>query len=91
MYATLVHGRAVINGYSGGFPRQYMVNTALLRDVAARPDAAWARLLEAGATHAIVHRAAFLNGEDGRIVEWLEGRGARRLAAFGPDVILALR
>jgi hypothetical protein len=89
-YATLLHGHRILNGYSGGVPLSYAANAGALADVTRDPDVAWSRLAGAGATHAVVHEAAYPAGRGAAVTGWLVARGARRLARFGSDEVLAL-
>jgi hypothetical protein len=38
----------------------------------------------------IVHRAAYLNGADGTVVQWLLEGGATRTGVFGTDELYAV-
>lgn len=88
VYYTTVHWKRVVNGYSGGFPRSYLVRAALFARVADQPDAAWRALRDAGTTHVIVHEAAL--ADDGATTEWLHAHGARAVQRFDTDVLYAL-
>ena len=41
MFYSTLHWRRLVNGYSGGAPREYELLTESLKDVATRPDRAW--------------------------------------------------
>ena len=71
MFYSIVHHGKLLNGYSGFFPRHYGVQALALSDVPAHATIAWDALREAGASHVIVHEAA-----------WLDDRGPRTTAAF---------
>ena len=71
MFYSIVHHGKLLNGYSGFFPRHYGVQALALSDVPAHTTIAWDALREAGASHVIVHEAA-----------WLDDRGPRTTAAF---------
>ena len=90
MYASIAHGRRLVNGYSGGFPAQYMRAAPLLRDVSRRPDDAWRRLRAAGTTHVIVHEDGFRPGRSSTVVEWLRARGAYQMGRFGRALVFQL-
>jgi hypothetical protein len=85
------HWRPLVNGYSGGAPRDYESLTQALEDVATRPDRAWDALRGSRATHAIVHEAFYTNGGGQQLSEWLRARGAREVAVLGSDRVFALR
>jgi hypothetical protein len=90
LYSTR-HWLRLLNGTSGGAPASYQRRSRLLRNPLPRPDAAWSELLASGATHAVVHEAAWRIGRRGRrVTRWLEERGARPLARSGGDVLLEL-
>jgi hypothetical protein len=90
MYASTLHWRRLVNGYSGGVPHSYAARAAALGDVFRDPDAAWTWLRAAGTTHVIVHEAVFPPGRGTAVTGWLRARGARPLARFGDDLVLAL-
>jgi hypothetical protein len=90
MFYSTNHWKPLVNGYSGGAPLQYALLTESLKDLESRPDRAWQALANSSATHVVVHEA-FYTGERGRQVsEWLRARGAREVAAFGPDRMFSL-
>jgi hypothetical protein len=90
MLWSAAHGRPLLNGYSGGFPRSYAVNRAGLGRVLDDPETAWRVLSASGATHAIVHEGIYLDGGGARVSEWLRARGAREMAVFGDDRLFEL-
>ncbi len=90
MFYSTRHWRRLVNGYSGGAPQDYGTLTESLKDVATRPDRAWETVLQSTATHAIVHEASYANDSGRRLSDWLRGRGAREVAAFGSDKVFAL-
>jgi len=90
MLFSAAHGRPLLNGYSGGFPRSYAVNQAGLRRPLDHPDTAWRVLAASGATHAIVHEGVFTAGDGARVSAWLVSHGAREVAAFGEDRLFEL-
>jgi hypothetical protein len=90
VYYSAVHQQRLLNGYSGGFPDVYHHHVAALQRPTLRPDLAWGMLVAAGATHVVLHRNGFLRGEDVPVAEWLESRGARRIASFRGDDLYQL-
>jgi hypothetical protein len=91
MYYSTRHWRRLVNGYSGHFPRRYVMLRAALRGALSAPDASWAAIESSGATHVIVHEWAWVRrGAARRITRQLEERGARRLGEFDGDVLLEL-
>ena len=85
-----VHGHPLVNGYSGGFPASFEYTREALAGLAVVPDLAWRRLLESGATHAVVHGRAFRSRQWGRLERWLTGHGATLVATYGTDRLYAL-
>jgi hypothetical protein len=85
-----VHGHALVNGHSGGFPQSFNINQAALTSLEEHPDLAWRRLHDAGVTHVIVHGAAFRRAEVDVIERWLTSRGATQVAVFGVDRVFAV-
>jgi hypothetical protein len=91
MYYSTRHWRRLVNGYSGHFPRRYVVLRAALRRALQDPEAAWAAIEGSGATHVIVHEWAWVRrGVPRPIMGQLEERGARRLGQFDGDVLMEL-
>jgi hypothetical protein len=85
VYYSSVHGRPILNGYSGAFPPAYQRRVAALNRWQADGDSAWRALTDAGATHVVVHAPAFANPDAARdLVAWLELRRATLVEAF-PD------
>lgn len=91
MFASTLHWRRLVNGYSDGFPTSYIVNFAALGSPRHHPDIAWARLRASGTTHAIVHDAGFVGHEGAAVSAWLLDRGAVQVARFDRDVVFAVR
>jgi hypothetical protein len=78
MFFSGTHHRRMLGGYSGIFPASFLERRAVLERPLEKPIEAWAAL--AGATHAIVHAAAWPDGTGDRIARWLQDAGARELA-----------
>jgi hypothetical protein len=89
LYST-GHWRRLVNGYSGGAPREYEALTESLKDVTARPDRAWQAIAASTATHLIVHEASYADDGGRRLSGWLRTRGAREVAAFGSDRVFVV-
>jgi len=88
-YFQLSHGRPLLNGYSGHFPRSYRNRVARLVNPLADPDAAWAAL--APATHVIVHGRAWNDDRGTAIGAWLASRGASVIAEHDGAKVWHLR
>ncbi|RPJ69545.1 MAG: hypothetical protein EHM24_18265 [Acidobacteria bacterium] len=88
-YSTL-HWRRLVNGYSGGLTDRYYLLTLELGHPVRNWDRAWEALATSTAQVVVVHEGAYLGDQGPRVSGWLEHHGARRLAAFGPDVVFAL-
>jgi hypothetical protein len=93
VYYAAAHGKPILNGYSGAFPPAYLRRVAALRRYLVNGDAAWQALVEAGASHLVVHVPAFANPHEPRVLmAWLEARGARLVESFPEgDALFAIR
>jgi hypothetical protein len=91
MLLSLKHRRALVNGYSGGAPNDYLLLVDTLRDALIGPAHAWNTLTRSAATHVIVHEASYEPGRGARLSAWLTGSGARQIAAFGDDRVFDIR
>jgi hypothetical protein len=80
VYYSTMHFRPLLNGYSGWFPPGYQHLARLLADPLYEPAGAWQALAQSGATHAVVHRAAYRRDAGRNVEQWLEAHGARRVA-----------
>ncbi|MCC7127158.1 MAG: hypothetical protein IT178_20115 [Acidobacteria bacterium] len=84
-YYAGMHRRRILNGYSGAFPPAYQRRVAAFNRLDADPAAAWSALVDAGATHVILHRDAFADPARANLVhDWLIRNGAHAIAQF-PD------
>jgi hypothetical protein len=83
------HRKSIVNGYSGFFPGSY----ERLKKALADPDAdVRAVLVEAGATHAIVHETLFADRARARALdEGLRAAGAEDVSKAGTDRVFRLR
>jgi hypothetical protein len=91
MYYSTLHWRRLLNGYSGGFPESNRRYRRVLGDPMDFPELAWEELAKSGATHTVVHRAAYKTAEASMEIEaWLSGHGATQVAAFGRDLVFVL-
>lgn len=78
-FFTLSHGHRILNGYSGVLPPSYLTRLPVLREPLANLDATWRALTPA--THVVVHGNGWRDDTGERLRAWLEGRGARVVAA----------
>jgi hypothetical protein len=90
VYYSTVHWKRLVNGYSGGFPRDYTVRAARLQRIREDPEMAWQSLRDAGTTHVIVHEAALPDGDALPIEQWLTAHGAQAVGRYDSDVLYAL-
>lgn len=90
VYYSTVHWRPVLNGYSGFYPPHYGRLALALSDVPRFPVPALDALRTYGATHVIVHEAAFLDGRGANTTRTLLEHGATELYRNGGDVLLLL-
>jgi hypothetical protein len=90
-FASAYHGKPIVNGYSGFFPRRYQHLKAVLTVTPVTGDA-WTALAASGATHVIVHESAYGDLSTGRRVsDWLRTNGAHEVATLQTDHIFRLR
>ena len=81
LYHSIFHWRRMVNGYSGDVPQRYVrTRDALYQLPEEGGDRAWQVIRQSGATHAIVHEAAFGPARTAAMRHWLETRGARLVA-----------
>ena len=90
MYYSTFHWRRLLNGYSGFFPRSFSVRQAQFGRFREEPETATRALALSGASHAIVHETAYRGQEAEAVIAWLEASGARRVKAFGRDILFDL-
>jgi hypothetical protein len=90
MYYSTMHRRRLLNGYSGFHPPEYETLVGILSDILRQPDAALEALRQRQATHALVHEAAYLGGEGGRISALFRASGAVEIFHDGRDALFAL-
>ena len=82
VYYAGLHGKRIVNGYSGYFPDGYRGRAAHLANLWSDRDAAWDGLTTAGATHVLVHERAYLDTEGPAVSVWVANQGARLVVEF---------
>jgi hypothetical protein len=90
-YYAGYHRRPLVNGYSGFFPESYLRRATFLDHIPSDLETAYKAVQSSGATHALVHEAAFENGRGHEITDWLLGNGARVVGTYRSDKLLQLR
>ncbi|HXE79249.1 MAG TPA: hypothetical protein VNK41_00725 [Vicinamibacterales bacterium] len=90
MFYSSFHGHRLVNGFSGGVPVRHAADLAALSRMGTDPELAWSRLIQTGASHAIVHLGAYEGNEGQNVVNWLTRRGAREIGRFGTDRLFVL-
>jgi hypothetical protein len=90
MYYSIAHWRPLLNGYSGFFPPHYGQLRAALTEVPRHPDVSLEVLRAGGATHVIVHEAAFPGDEGPATSAAFVTLGASEIFREGGDVLFAL-
>lgn len=90
VFYSTVHWRRLVNGYSGYFPPHYSTIAVALSDVPRHPQAALDALRSVGATHVIVHEAAYPGDAGPRTSAALREAGATELFRRGGDILLEL-
>ena len=90
MFYSIVHHAKLLNGYSGFFPQHYGLLALAVSDVPGHATTAWAALREAGASHVIVHEAAWLDDRGPRTTAALVELGAVEVLRDRTDVLLRM-
>ncbi len=91
MFASIWHGKPLVNGYSGFAPPAYGDQLATLARIPfLTPDRSWEVLARSSATHVVVHDGAFLADEGAYLSGWLGAHGARLAGVFGDDRLYEL-
>lgn len=85
------HRQRVVNGYSGFFPESHLHLLRLFNLRRTDPEAAWRALLGSGATHVLVHEAAYPERRRREISDWLIASGAREVLVDGTDRLFSVR
>lgn len=91
VYYAGLHGKRIVNGYSGYFPDGYRARAARLFNLWSDRDAAWDAVVTSGANHLLIHAAAYPEIERDAVIGWARLAGATPVAWFADgDVLLAL-
>lgn len=91
VYYAGLHGKRIVNGYSGYFPDGYRARGARLANLWRDRDAAWASLTTSGATHVLVHERGYPPPEGSAVSEFVASHGGRLVAEFSDgDRLFAL-
>lgn len=91
VYYAGLHGKRIVNGYSGYFPDGYRARASRLARLWDDRTAAWDAVVSSGATHLLIHRDGFARPEGDAVVGWAHLAGAVVVVEFADgDVLLAL-
>ncbi len=82
VYYAGLHGKPIVNGYSGYFPDGYRGRAARLAQLWRDGDAAWTALTTAGATHVLVHERGYPEPEGLAVSHWVMSRGGSLAVEF---------
>jgi hypothetical protein len=85
------HRKSLVNGFSGFFPEGYLRRSTFLQYVPFDLEAATKALSTTGATHALVHEAAYPDGRGQEINAWLESTGATLVMKHESDRLYRLK
>jgi hypothetical protein len=85
------HRQRLVNGYSGFFPQSQQRLVRVFNNRINDPQAAWRGLLGSGATHVLVHEAAFMENRQQEVSDWLKAFGAREILSSGTDRLFTVR
>jgi hypothetical protein len=89
VYYAAIHGKPIVNGYSGAFPPGYRRRMAALQRFKEDGELAWQALLAAKTTHVIVRERAFATPSEGlAVLAWLDAHGARQVATYAEGEVL---
>ena len=90
MFDAAHHGRRLLNGYSSWMPLEHTQHAVALRDPLRHAPEVVQWLGAAGATHILVHEAAWMRDKGPRVTERLIAAGARPVSRAGDVVLLAV-
>jgi hypothetical protein len=90
MFYSIVHWRPLVNGYSGFYPPHYGRLITALSDIPRHADLSIEALRSTGATHLILHQAAYRDGEGEATAHVLTAAGATELFRDGSDLLFLL-
>jgi hypothetical protein len=87
-YYAMLHGRPIVNGYSGAFPKTYRMRLVALSNPFADRQLTETVLSLDRVTHVVVHGGAYLSDRGAAMIALLESLGWKRTAQFAEDVVL---
>jgi hypothetical protein len=90
MFYSVVHWRPLVNGYSGFYPPHYGRLITALSEIPRHADLSMEALRSTGATHLILHQAAYKDGEGEATAQVLTAAGATELFRDGSDLLFLL-
>jgi hypothetical protein len=90
MFYSIVHWRPLVNGYSGYYPPHYGRLITALSEIPRHAEVSIDALRATGATHLILHQAAYRNGEGEATAQVLAAAGATELFRDGSDLLFLL-
>jgi len=90
IYASTLHWRALVNGYSGRFPDSYRRTYRSLGRPLDDRARACRTLQSSGATHAIIHGSLFRDDAGQAFSAWLRGCGAQEIVHWDTERIFAI-
>jgi hypothetical protein len=90
MFYSVVHWRPLVNGYSGFYPPHYGRLITALSEIPRHADLSIEALRSTGATHLILHQAAYRDGEGEATAQILAAAGATELFRDGSDLLFLL-
>jgi hypothetical protein len=90
MFYSVVHWRPLVNGYSGFYPPHYGRLITALSEIPRHADVSMEALRSTGATHLILHQAAYRDGEGEATAQVLTAAGATELFRDGSDLLFLL-
>lgn len=91
VYYAGYHRQRLVNGYSGFFPERQQHLDRMFKRYREDPEGTWRALLSSGATHVLVHEAAYPDRRRKEVSDWLLASGARETLADGTNRMFSLR
>ena len=87
-YYAALHGKKIVNGYSGAFPFRYATAVQSFRSPLADPVTVEYLIDGLKTTHIVVHTSAYVGNRGVAVIAMFERAGWHRVADFNGDYVL---
>ena len=87
-YYAALHGKKIVNGYSGAFPFRYATAVQSFRSPLADPVTVEYLIDSLKTTHIVVHTSAYVGNRGMPVIAMFERAGWHRVADFNGDYVL---